>query len=91
MQTKTFPDLEKGFMIYGSFKTYGGTEKNVDGIYSIIDTAVIDTWYRPDITSDCQIVVASTNARYEILGEPENINMRSQYMRFKVQRIVGGA
>ena len=91
VRSKTFPDLKDGFQINGSFKTYGGTERNVDGIYSIIDTAVIDTWFRPDITSDCMIVVPSTNAMYEILGEPENIEMRNQYMKFKVQRIAGGA
>ena len=91
VRTKTLPDLADGFTINASYKTYGGTEKNVDGLYSIIDTAVIETWYRPDITSDCVIVIANTGAQYEILGEPENINRRNQFLRFKVQRVKGGA
>lgn len=89
--TKQFPDVKDGILFYGSFKTYGGTEKTVDGIYSIEDTANIETWYRPDITSNCRVAIAGTNAIYEIIGEPENINMRNQYLKFKVRRIKGGA
>ena len=31
-------------LFFGSFKTYGGTEQNVNGIYSIQDTANVETW-----------------------------------------------
>lgn len=85
------PDVKDGITIFGSFKTYGGTGKTVDGIYSITDTAVVETWYRPDITSDCIIALADTGAKYEILNEPENIERRNQFLKFKVQRIKGGA
>lgn len=78
-------------LFFGSFKTYGGTEKNVNGVYSIEDTANIETWYRPDIQSNCRIAVANTEAIYDILGEPENINMRNQFLKFKVKRVKGGA
>lgn len=89
--TKTFPSVEDGILIYGNFKTYGGTERDIDGLYSIEDTAQIETWYRPDIKSDCRICVLATNAIYEILGEPENINLQNQYLKFKVRRYKGGA
>ena len=88
---KTFPALDKGTPIFGNFKTYGGTERDVNGLYSVEDTAIIETWYRPDIKSDCRIGVAETGAIYEILGQPENIELRNQYLRFKVQRVKGGA
>ena len=88
---KVLPALADGIQIFGSFKTYGGTEKIVDGLYSISDTAVVETWYRPDITSDCVIVLADTGAKFEIINEPENINQRNQFLRFKVQRYKGGA
>ena len=91
VRTKVLPDLADGFEINASFKTYGGTEKTVDGIYSIVDTAQVETWFRPDITSDCVIVLANTGAQYEILNEPENIDQRNQFLKFKVQRIKGGA
>lgn len=91
VRTKVLPSLSEGFKIYASFKTYGGTEKTVDGIYSIDDTANVETWFRPDITSDCVVVFPSTNAQYEIISEPENIQQRNQFLKFKVQRIKGGA
>ena len=91
VRTKVLPELADGVKIFGTFKTYGGTEKTVDGIYSITDTAVVETWYRPDITSDCIIALADTGAKYEILNEPENIDRRNQFLKFKVQRIKGGA
>lgn len=91
VQTKTFPAIDSGLLFYGSFKTYGGTERDVNGVYSVEDTATVETWYRPDITSGCRIAIAGTNAVYDILGTPENINMRNQYLRFKVSRVKGGA
>ncbi len=87
---KTLPNLEEGFKIHSSFKTYGGTEKTIDGIIAIDDTADVETWFRPDITSDCVVVVAQTGAQYEIINEPENIDQRNQFLKFKVRRIKGG-
>ena len=95
-----YPSIEKALelldennksvnLFFGSFKSYGGTEKDVNGVYSIEDTANIETWYRPDIKSDCRIGVMNTGAIYEILGEPENINMRNQFLKFKVKRVKG--
>lgn len=91
VENKKYPSIENGILFFGSFKTYGGTEKTVNGIYSIEDTAKIKCIYRPDIKSDCRIVLPQTNAVYEILGEPENINMRNQFLEFKVRRIKGQA
>ena len=54
---KIYP--EDGELIWCSFKTYGGTERTVNDIYAIEDTAVIETWYRPDIRSDCRIMLAA--------------------------------
>lgn len=83
---KEYTEIE---IINVSFKTYGGTEAEKNGVYNIIDTAQIETWYRPDIKSDC-ILETMDGKRYEILGEPENINMRNQFIKFKVQRVKGG-
>jgi len=88
---KTYPAIDKGEIFYGSFKTYGGTEQVQNGVYSIVDTANIATWYNPDIKSDCRVGVLQTGAVYEIINQPENVNMRNQYMKFKVKRIKGQA
>lgn len=82
---------ESGSRLNCSFKTYGGTENTQNGVYSVIDTANIETWYTPEIKADCRIKLLETGAIYEIIGEPENINMRNQYCKFKVRRIKGGA
>ena len=87
---KTY-DINNGILIYGTFKTFGGTEKTVDGLLSIEDTADVETWYRPDIKSDCAIALADTGVIYQIINEPENINCRNQFLKFKVQRVKGGA
>ena len=76
-------------MIKCSFKTYGGTEQNVNDVCSVIDTANIETWYRPDITSASRVKLGEKV--YEVIGEPENISMRFQYMKFKIRAVRGGA
>lgn len=78
-------------LFFGSFKTYGGTERDVNGVYSVIDTANIETWYRPDITSNCRVARANDGAIFEIINEPEDINQRHQFLKFKIRRIKGGA
>ena len=88
---KNFPSLQNGIAINGNFKTYGGTERAINGLYSVEDTAWIETWYRPDIKADCRIAVPVTGAVYEIVGEPENINLRNQYLKIRVRRVAGGA
>lgn len=73
------------------FRTYGGTETTNNDIYTVVDTAQVETWYRPDITSDCRIKVLQTGTEYEIINTPENINMRNQFVKFKVQAVKGNA
>lgn len=93
---KLFPTVEKALLntdnlFFGSFKTYGGTKRDVNGVYSIEDTANIETWFRPDITSDCRIARATDGATFDIINEPEDINQRHQFLKFKVKRVKGGA
>ena len=76
-------------LIWGSFRTFGGTEAPRDGVYSIINTATIDTWWRPDITAACRIALAETGEVYEIIADPEDIDRRHQYMQLRVRRTGG--
>ena len=82
---------EKGIQLFCSFKTYTGTDATTNDLYTVLDTAMIETWYRPDVTAKCRIKVMQTGDVYEIIGKPENINMRNQYLKFKVQAVEGGA
>lgn len=87
----TKSNATQSFLIKGSFKTYGGTEQEKNGLYSILDTADVETWFNPEIKSGSRITLADDTSKvYEIIGEPENIEMRCQFMKFKVQRTKGG-
>lgn len=90
VSVKTYPNISDGILFYGNFQTYGGTELQINGVYSIEDTAQIETWYRPDIKSDCRVALPLSGAIYEIFGEPENIDLRNQYLKFRVRRYKGG-
>ena len=75
--------------LFVSLRTYGGTETIVNGVITISDTAVVETWYRPDIKADCRIYVCETQRTYDIISPPEDIDMRHQFVKFKI-RSVGG-
>ena len=60
-------------------------------LYSVVDTATIETWFRPDITSECAVYVPANGKAYQVEGSPENIQMRNQFLRIKVRCIGGGA
>ena len=85
VRTKVYTSLGN---IFCSFKTYGGTETVDNDVLSVIDTANIETWFRPEITSASQIKLGLKT--YEVVGEPEDIEQRHQYMKFKVRGVKGG-
>lgn len=85
--TKTYP--EKGVTIYGRFRTFGGTELTANGTVVVENTATVETWFRSDIKADCRLRVNGIN--YEIIAEPENIEMRNQFMILKIRAMAGGA
>lgn len=86
---KTFSDPESSELFYGSFRKFGGTENVSNDVYTVINTATVDTWYRPDIKPDCRIYLCETAEEYEIISSPEDINMRHQYLQFKVKKVGG--
>jgi head-tail adaptor len=86
---KSFPDI--GIRLNCSFKTYGGTETTANDLYTVIDTAIVETWYRPDIKPDCRIKLLPSGEVYDIIGKPENVNKRNQFLKFKVRAVEGGA
>lgn len=92
---KIYPDPEtvddEKYLFFGSFRTFGGTETTVNGVYSIIDTATVDCWYRTDITANCRVYLIDTGETWEIIGRPENIGMQYMYMQFKMKKIGGAA
>lgn len=78
-----------GDVIMANWKSYGGKDAVVNGVYSVIDTAVVTTRYRPDIQSNCRFL-RPDGAVYEIKGEPENVDMANRWLICKVERVKGG-
>lgn len=80
---------EEGELIFVSFRTFGGSETASNGQIAVENTGLVETWYRPDITSASRLVIG--NLTYEVLGSPENIKMQNRNLLFKVRAIKGGA
>lgn len=90
---KTFENganVSDDYLIYVAFRSFGGTETIVNGVHTLLDTAVIDCWYDPRIKASCRLYMCETGDVYEVIGDPENISMQNTYLKFKVQKI-GGA
>lgn len=87
VRTKTYS--VSGETIFVNWKSRGGTESTVNGVVSILDTAIVTTWYRSDITSGSRLKLADGRI-YEVISEPENIEMQNRFVQFKVQRTKGG-
>ena len=91
VEQKSFTAVENGIRFNGSFRTFGGTDREVNGLFVVENTATIETWFRPEITSDCRIYILQTGITYEIIGEPENIELRNQFLRIRCRAVKGGA
>lgn len=87
--TKTYAESEAVY--FGTFRTFGGTESVKDGLYSIIDTATLETWFTPDLKANSRVHVLDNDTHYEVVGTPEDIQMRHQYMKARLQAVKGGA
>lgn len=87
---KTFENPESvETVFFGSFRTFGGTERISNDVYTVEDTATIDCWYSPEIAANCRVYNCNTGRIFEIIGTPENIDGRNQFIKMKV-RAVGG-
>ena len=84
---------DKPVVRFCNFSTYGGSEYENNGVYTVDDTANVVTWYDPAIKSKGAISLCDdpNGVLFEIMGEPENLEMRNQELSFKVRRYKGGA
>lgn len=85
----TYTAPKDAAQFFGTFRTYGGTENFSNDIYTVFDTAIITTWFNPEIKVDCHIYLCASGDEYRIITTPENINMRGQFMQFKVEKVGG--
>lgn len=82
---------DSGAVYMGSFRTFGGTEQTVNGVYSVVNTATLETWYTDTIKADCRIVLKDTGEVFEVMGTPEDIDRRHQFLLVKLKGVDGNA
>lgn len=87
---KIFPDpKDVEEVMFVGFRTFGGTESNVNEVYTIYDTAVIDAWYDPRITARCRVYDIESDSTWDIISDPEDIGRRHQFVQFKIRKVGG--
>lgn len=86
----TYTDAAKDPVIMCNFKSKGGTEAVHNGKLIILETATVQTWYRPDVAKGDRLIMEQDGSAWDIKGPPENVEMRNRLLILKVQR-AGGA
>ena len=76
-------------VLYCTAKSYGGTERVVNGVSTIIDTLTFQTYYTPNISKGDKILLLDDNSEYEVLATPENVNRACRWLVFKGEKIGG--
>lgn len=68
------------------WKGYGGTDSIQSGTLTVINTAILTMWYRPDVTEKDRILLNNdNNLPYEVINT-ENVGMQNQFLILKVSR-----
>lgn len=92
--TAVYPDIQEALTdknkVYGTLKTYQGTKREEMGAVFYDDTAQVNCWFRPDISTDTRVFNPITKRLYKVITEPENVNNKNQYLVFKVKGIHNG-
>lgn len=68
-------------------KSYGGREQTINDVYSIIEQWNVETYYNPEVNGHYRIKIVNDGSVWEILANPENVEMRNKFMLFKIERV----
>lgn len=73
----------------GKFKQKGTTEITANGLKVVNDKTTFITWFKSDL--EAKDVLTINGVDYEIIGTPENVEMRGRYAVINLEKISGGA
>lgn len=73
----------------GKFKQKGTSEINANGLIVVSNKTTFTTWYSPDIKANDILTINGVD--YQIIGDPENVEMRGRYTVLNLEKISGGA
>jgi len=72
-----------------NWKSRGGTESTSSGTLVVEDTTEVTMWYRPDLGQQDRLLLnEDPNLAYDVIGPPENVEMRNMWLIVKVKRAV---
>ena len=83
---KTFTEVGT---VRGKFKQKGTAETNANGLTVINEKTTFITWYKADFSAADILTIGGVD--FEIVGHPENVEMRNRYAVLTLERISGGA
>ena len=75
--------------IKGKFKLKGTAETNANGLTVVVNKTTFTTWWKNDFEASDILTIGGIN--YEIIGKPENVEMRGRYALLNLEEIEGGA
>lgn len=75
--------------VRGKFKLKGTSEISANGLIVVNDKTSFITWYKSDIAAKDILNIGGVD--YQIIGTPENVEMRGRYMVLNLEKISGGA
>ena len=81
--------LEVVGTLRGKFKQKGCAEIGANGLTVVNDKTTFITLFKSDITAADVLTINGID--YEIIGTPENVEMRGRYTVLNLERISGGA
>lgn len=76
-------------IVRGKFKQKGTAETQANGLTIVNDKTTFITWYKADFKA--ADILTINGADFEIVGTPENVEMRNRYSVITLERISGGA
>lgn len=73
----------------GLFKLKGTSEINANGVLVVNDKTSFITWWKTDLASGDILNIRGVD--YQIIGTPENVELRGRYAIINLEKIGGGA
>lgn len=73
----------------GLFKLKGTSEVNANGVIVVNDKTSFITWWKNDLESGDVLTIRGVE--YQIIGTPENVELRGRYAVINLEKIGGGA
>lgn len=73
----------------GLFKLKGTSEINANGVIVVNDKTSFITWWKKDLESGDVLTIRGVD--YQIIGTPENVELRGRYAVINLEKIGGGA